>query len=65
MANALMKNQSHVNAVQLDIKDALSAAILRVQEAGEPKTSLFSLITNEEWKNMDEREENIMVSDPE
>jgi hypothetical protein len=51
--------------VQLDVKDALSAAFLRATEAGCPKNSLFSLISKEDWASMDATTENILVFDPE
>lgn len=65
MASALLKAHDHVDAVQLDVKDALSAALLRATEAGCPKNSLFSLISKEDWASMDATTENILVFDPE
>jgi hypothetical protein len=65
MASAMLKAHDHVDAMQLDIKDALSAALLRATEAGCPKNSLLSLISKEEWASMDARAENILVFDPE
>lgn len=65
MASALPKTQDHVDAVQLDVKDALSAALLRAAEAGCPKDSLISRISKDEWAAMDATAENILVFDPE
>lgn len=65
MASAMLKAHDHVDAVQLDIKDALSAALLRATEAGCPTHTLVSLISKKEWASFDATNENILVFDPE
>lgn len=64
MASAVLKASGHVDAVQLDVRDALAAALLRATEAGLPKTSLISLISKDEWCAMDATSDNILVTDP-
>lgn len=65
MSSALLKAHDHVDAVQLDVKDALSAALLRATEAGCMKVSLISHISKKDWTSMDAKAENILVFDPE
>lgn len=63
MGNALKKEHDH-DAIQLDVRDALSAAFQRAEDI--PATSsVLDLISSEDWKKMDEKEENILVFDPE
>jgi hypothetical protein len=65
MASALQRAQDHEDAIQLDVNDALSAALLRATAAGCPNVSLISKISNEDWISMDAGAENILVYDPE
>ena len=65
MASALMKPTSYVGTMQLDITDALSAAISRAAEVGCPKKTLVSSISKVDWASMDAGADNILVFDPE
>lgn len=65
MANALKKSTSHVGTLQLDVTDALSAALSRATEVGCPKKSVVSMISKADWASMDARADNILVSDEE
>ena len=65
MASALMKSTNQVGTMQLDIKDALSAALSRATEVGCPKDTLVSMISKSEWASMECADDNILVYDPE
>jgi len=61
----MLKATTHQDAVSLDVKDALSAAMLRAMEAGCIKRSLIAGVSKEDWSKMDATVENILVFDPE
>lgn len=63
MGNAL-KKEPNTDAIQLDVRDAFSAALKRAQEVPMGAT-ILDMISSDEWKKMDERNENILVQDPE
>lgn len=63
MGNALKKETDH-DAIQLDVRDVLSAAFQRAEEVPS-SVSILDMISSNDWKNMDEEESNILVFDPE
>ena len=63
MGNAMKKELDH-DAIQLDVRDALSAAFKRSEEVP-MNSSILDLISSEEWKSMDECASNVLVFDPE
>lgn len=63
MGNAIRKEQNH-DAIQLDLREALSAALQRAEEVPAGET-ILDMISSEDWKSMDERDSNIIVFDPE
>lgn len=65
MASALRKAPHSEDAVQLDVMDAISAAILRAELVPAKHRSILDMITKEEWVAMDAAAENILVFDPE
>ena len=64
MGNALMKEELKQDAIQLDVRDALSAALLRAEKVPAADT-ILDTISAEEWKKMDCKDENVIVFDPE
>lgn len=65
MASALRKAPHSEDAVQLDVQEAISAAILRAEAVPAKQRSILDLITKEEWIAMDASSDNILVFDPE
>jgi len=63
MGNAVKKELDH-DAIQLDVREALSAALERADEVPSGAT-ILDMISTEEWKSMDESKANILVFDPE
>lgn len=65
MGNALKKSDIQEASVSLGLSDGLSAALERAVAVGAPKDSILDYISSDEWKALDEQEENILVFDPE
>ncbi len=64
MACALMKYDSAEMAVHSDLDDAFSAALQRAMSVGpSQKNSVISMISKEEWKNMDATADDPTVRD--
>lgn len=64
MGNAMKVDELSHDAIQLDVRDALSAALQRAEEKC-PAPTILELISSDEWKAMDETSSNILVFDPE
>lgn len=64
MGNAVFKDELEGDAVQLDVRDALSAALQRAESVA-PSSKVLDMISSEEWKTMDASKDNILVFDPE
>lgn len=63
MGNAVHKEELMTDTVQLDVRDALAAALLRADEV--PSSSkILEMVSAEEWKEMDANGENVLVFDP-
>lgn len=62
MGNAVLKDEVVTEAVQLDVRDALSAALIRAQEVG-ANTDILEMISKHEWQTMNCKDENILVFD--
>lgn len=65
MASAMKKAPLSEDAVQLDVMEAFSAAILRAEAVSANQRSILDMITKEEWVAMDTTSDNILVFDPE
>ena len=63
MGNAMKKDQLVQETVQLDVRDALSAVLQRAQEVPE-RNDVICSVSSEDWKNMDESQDNVLVYDP-
>lgn len=63
MGNAVLKDEGVTEAVQLDVRDALSAALTRAQQIG-PNTDILDSISKHEWQTMNCQADNVCVCDP-
>lgn len=64
MGNAVHKEELEAETVQLDVRDALSAALQRAESVA-PSSVVLKMVSSEQWKNMDTLNDNILVFDPE
>lgn len=62
MANAL-KREAVVETVKMDMPVGLAAALERARKVGNAQTFVSS-ISKEDWCSMDERDANILATDP-
>jgi len=60
MGDALRIDANGEDAIQLDVREALAAAISRADKVA-PSNSVVELLTAEEWQTLDASEDNILV----
>ena len=64
MGNAVKKDELMHATVQLDVRDAVSAALQRAEEVA-PSSNILDMVPSDEWKVMDVSKDVVLVFDPE
>jgi len=64
MASAVLKSELEHNVISIDVRDGLSAALVRAESIPAGNTILDS-ISKETWETMDESESCILIADDE